>query len=173
VAWYFWAILIGAPIAILITNVPGISVSPWVPSLVEDVHRIITVASLKKDDVVYDLGCGNGRLLVAAYKHTPCKVVGVDCSPLLVALTKLNFLIKRIKGGKVILQSFFNTSLKDADVVLLFLMPKVMDKLQEKLQKEMKSGARIVSYTFPFEDWEATAIDWPKDKMPVYLYVIP
>jgi len=169
--WILIAILIGTPLIIFTCYIPGTTVSPWVPTNKKAKYRVITMAKLTTEDTVIDLGCGNGVLLVEAYKKAHCKVMGVDCAPLQCFLAKLNFLVHGVKG-KIKMQDLFKADISKATVIFLFLLPKVMEDLKPKLQKELRPGSKIVSYTFPFEDWEPNEVDWPKDQMPVYVYTV-
>lgn len=128
---------------------------PYVPTTPEGVHAMLKLADVKKTDVVYDLGCGDGRIVVAAAKDFGAHAVGIDIDPQRIKEAREN----ARKAGVENLVRFeendlFKADLHDASVVTLFLLTSVNLKLRPKLLAELRPGARVVSNTFEMGDWK-------------------
>ncbi len=169
--WIFWFILFAIPVIIFTSYRPGITVSPWVPTDKHASKRMLKMAKLTANDVVIDLGCGDGKLLIAAYKEARCAVRGVECAPLQFTMAWVNTLLRRVPA-KLSLEDLVTADLQGVTVVFLFLLPVAMAKIKTRLQNELPKGTRIISYSFPFVDWEPDTTDWPKDALPVYKYLV-
>jgi len=147
---------------------------PYVPSKKRVVQKMIQVAGLRKNEVVYDLGCGDGRLLFEAEKNKKIQAKGYELAPIpyLLALTR-----KFMANSKtnIRMSNFFNANLRDANVIFCYLGPETMVKLYEKIKKECKKGTRIISNTFSIHGVKPAKV-WaqnPKEKLPsIYLYEI-
>jgi len=128
----------------------GLAGAPWVPTFSHAAKASIDLAQIKKGDIVYDLGCGDGRWLARAAKLTEAKsLIGFEISFLPYILARLNFLFNsKGKRLQVKWQNYFNFNLRGAEVVYCFGLPDVMSRLEPKLIKELKPGARLVSYIF-------------------------
>ncbi len=145
----------------------GFSAAPWLPSRKKDVNRMVKFANIQPGDNVYDLGCGDGRLLAAAKKFEPkCNVFGIELSLLPYIVSKL-----RVRG-KVCFGDLFKKDLSDADVVFVFLMKRIYPKLKAKLEKELKPGTRVIVNTWRIDGWEVEKKDSGYKKAIVYLYKI-
>ncbi len=128
---------------------------PYVPTTDEAVQAMLKLADVKKTDVVYDLGCGDGRIVIAAAKTYGAHAVGIDINPQRIQEAKEN----ARKAGVEDLVRFeendlFKADIHQATVVTLFLLPKVNLRLRPRLLKELKPGTRIVSNTFDMGDWK-------------------
>src|SRR5262249_19152650 len=129
---------------------------PFVPTTDAAVEAMLKLADVKKSDVVYDLGCGDGRIVIAAAKKYGAHGVGIDINPERIAEAKEN----AKKAGVEDLVRFEENDLFEADfrpatVVTLFLLPNVNLKLRPKLMQDLKAGTRVVSNTFDMGDWKA------------------
>ena len=116
---------------------------------------MLELGGVSKNDIVYDLGCGDGRIVIAAAKTHGARGVGIDINPERIAEAKAN----ARKAGVEHLVRFeendlFLADFKEATVVTLFLLPAVNLKLRPKLLAELKPGTRIVSNTFDMDDWK-------------------
>lgn len=157
---------------ILLTAAYGaISAAPWLPTKNRDISRMIALAEIKAGDKVYDLGCGDGRLVFAAAKKG-AEAVGIE-------IFILPYLYAKIKSyfqprTKILFGDMFNLSVADADVVFIFLMSKSYQKLLIKLEKELKAGSRVVCSCWPIENWQnkLKKIDQPTNSLPLFLYII-
>ncbi|MEM3712920.1 MAG: rRNA adenine N-6-methyltransferase family protein [Thermoproteota archaeon] len=147
---------------------------PYVPSPPEVVEKMLEIAKVTPNDVVYDLGCGDGRLLITAIKKFGArKAVGYE-----IRRDLYEDLIRKIEreglSNKIIVYNddLLNADLSEATVVTLFLTTSANEKIKPKLESELKPGARIVSHEFTFKDWvpqKVETLSWHK----IYLYVIP
>ena len=123
----------------------------YVPTPHDVVEKMLELAEVKKNDVVYDLGCGDGRIVVTAAKKYGCKATGFDIDPERVEESQEN--VKKNKVGKlvtVIEEDIFTLDLSKANVVTLYLLPTLNVKLIPQLEK-LKPGSRIVSHDFDME----------------------
>jgi SAM-dependent methyltransferase len=121
--------------------------APWVPAFKKDLKAMIDDTNLKPGEVFYELGCGDGRLVVEAAKRG-AKAVGYEISPVMWLIAKIR--VTPCRGASVKFGDFWRLDLSSADVVLAFLVPRTIGRLEVKAAKEMKPGARLVSYIFPF-----------------------
>ena len=150
-------------LAVLILWFPYIKSSqkfgaPFVPTETGLVERVMELGKVKKGDVFYELGSGDGRMIIAAALRG-AKAYGVEIDRLRVWYSRAWLWFLRLKNAQIIKKDFFKTDLSMADIVFLFLLPETMEKIKPKLKKELKPGARIVSYGFTFKDWEPVKID--------------
>ena len=123
----------------------------FVPTPQDIVEKMLTLANVKKTDVVYDLGCGDGRIVGTAAKKYGCKAVGVDLDPECVKCAREK--VEKEMVGKLVSieqKDLFTVDLSQADVVAIYLLPKLNVKLLPQLDK-LKPGTRIVSHAFPIE----------------------
>ena len=128
---------------------------PYVPTTEEAVKAMLELAGVTKDDVVYDLGCGDGRIVVSAAKNMGARGVGIDINPVRIAEANAN--AKKAAVEKLVRfeeNDLFEAKISEATVVTLFLLSNINLKLRPKLMKELKPGTRIVSNTFDMGDWK-------------------
>jgi ribosomal protein L11 methylase PrmA len=125
--------------------VAAISGAPWVPAFSDDLEAVLEDAGLKKNDLFLELGCGDGRLVVAAAKRGAV-AVGYEINPIMWLIAKLRAL--HCPGAKIKFGNLWQVDLSEADVVLAFLVPRTVQKLEDKVVNEMKSGSILVSYIF-------------------------
>jgi len=128
---------------------------PYVPTTEPAVEEMLKLAKVTKNDIVYDLGCGDGRIVIAAAKNYGARGVGIDINPERIAEANEN----AKKAGvthlvKFIEQDLFEANFREATVVTLFLLTEVNLKLKPKLLAELKPGTRVVSNTFEMGDWK-------------------
>lgn len=155
------------------------SVAPFVPTPIKVVRTMLKLAEVGSKDVVYDLGCGDGRILFTAIEEfDACKAVGYDlnssiCEPLQIKLESKG-LGDRIQ---VMNSNFFNADISQASVITLYLTTSGNSKLRPKLEQELKAGARIVSHDFPVHNWITSKQDPPEHytvgSHKIYVYRIP
>lgn len=127
---------------------------PYVPTPQEVVDAMLTAASVTKDDVLYDLGSGDGRIVITAAKKYGTRGVGVDINPALVAEAKANAEKEKV-ADKVEFKEgdLFEMDLSKATVITLYLLPDINMKLRPKILA-LKPGTRIVSHAFNMGDWK-------------------
>ena len=128
---------------------------PFVPTTEEAVQAMLKLADVKKTDVVYDLGCGDGRIVVAAAKTFGARAVGIDIDPQRISEAKENAKKAGVED-KVRFEEndLFEADIHEASVVTLFLLSSVNLKLRPKLLQDLKPGTRVVSNTFDMGDWK-------------------
>ena len=144
--------------------------APWAPTKKEDIARFLSLAQIKPGDKVFDLGCGDGRLLFAA-ANQGAEVMGYEISllPYVLAQIKKSFFPKKEKVS-IRFRDFWGVDLSEADLVYFFLMPKVYKKLKLKLGNELKPGARVIAYVWPIKGWQEIGRSEKKDAPIIYLY---
>jgi SAM-dependent methyltransferase len=143
---------------------PPTSLAPYVPTPPEVVDRMLAFAKVGPKDVVYDLGCGDGRIVIAAAKKFGARGVGVDIDPERIDESVANARkagVERLVTFK--LQDAMKTDVSDASVVMLYLLSFANVQLRPILQQQLKPGARIVSHNFGMGDWEPEQVDSFKD----------
>jgi SAM-dependent methyltransferase len=129
---------------------------PFVPTTPEAVQAMLKLAGVNKTDTVYDLGCGDGRIVISAAKDFGARAVGIDIDPVRIREARVNARKAAIENRvKFIEQDLFQADIHEATVVTLFLLPQVNLQLKPKLLKDLKPGTRIVSNTFDMGDWKA------------------
>ncbi|HZS50168.1 MAG TPA: class I SAM-dependent methyltransferase [Bryobacterales bacterium] len=137
------------------------------------VEKMLGLAKVEKDDVVYDLGCGDGRVVIAAAKKYGARAVGVDINPERIRESEENARLAGV-AEQVIFRNedLFEAGIAEATVVTLYLVESLNRKLRMKLWRELRPGTRVVSYNFDMGDWEPEkeiAIEGRK----LYLWRIP
>lgn len=126
----------------------------WVPTPDALVEKMLDLAKVTADDVVMDLGSGEGRIVIAAAKRG-ARAIGIEYNPDLVELSKRNAAAAGVSARATFIQGdIFETELEPATVITLFLLPSLNVKLRPKLL-ELKPGTRLVSNSFAMEEWQA------------------
>ena len=129
---------------------------PYVPTTPEAVEAMLKLADVKKTDVLYDLGCGDGRIVIAAAKTFGARGVGIDIDPQRIKEAKEN--AKRAGVEDLVrfeLGDLLEAKFSEATVVTLFLLPRINLKLKPRLLEQLKPGTRVVSNTFDMGEWKA------------------
>ncbi len=124
---------------------------PYVPTKMDMVKKVVNKVMMKKGEKLVELGSGDGRVAVEFAKMYPVQVVGYERNLLLLAIARLRYLTTWKKRGVVRFVSgdLSQVSFRGLDVVYMYLLPSVIDRLTPKLEKELKRGARVVSYDYP------------------------
>jgi ribosomal protein L11 methylase PrmA len=128
----------------------------YVPTPPEVVTAMLKVAKVGKDDVVYDLGSGDGRIVIAAVKEFGAsRGTGIDINPVRISEANENAQKAGVSDKvRFLNQDLFETNLSEATVVTLYLLPSLNVKLMPKLLAELKPGSRVVSHSFDMGDWK-------------------
>ena len=149
---------------------PRLRGAPWAPTPMRVVHKMLTMAKVGPDDVVYDLGCGDGRLIVAAAQRYGARAVGVEIHPLRVLWCRALIAVLGLRGRvRVIRGDFFRQDLRDADVVICYLLQRTNNKLEAKFRRELAPATRVVSRRFSFPGLHLVR---PDDPDRLYLYTM-
>jgi len=147
---------------------------PYEPSSEEVVRAMIEIAKVGKNDLVYDLGCGDGRILIAAAQKAGARGVGVDLDPERIKESRENALKANVTDRvHFFQQDLFQTEIGKATVVMLYLWPEVNLKLRPKLFRELKPGTRVVSHSHDMGSWEPDQTIMASGGHRVCFWVIP
>ena len=166
-----WAITLA--ILIIIPTIIAMSTgAPFVPTPMARVKKMLALAKIKSGEKVYDIGCGDGRMVYVAANDYGANAVGYELSPLVYVLARIR---KFFWGSKARIDftDFRFKNLSDADVIVCYLLPESLARLQKKLEAELKPGARIVSYAFPIGTWQVKhreERDREQNLAPIWVY---
>lgn len=131
---------------------------PFVPTPDEVVSEMLKMAQVSKDDVVYDLGCGDGRIVITAASKLGCRGVGIDIDPERIRESRQNAIEAGVSDRVQFIQmDLFEADISEATVVTLYLLSEVNLRLRPKLLRELNPGTRIVSHEFSMGKWEPDA----------------
>lgn len=151
--------------------------APYVPSPVQIVDRMLDLAKIKPGEKVYDLGSGDGRVVIAAAQKFNANAVGIEISSRLVKQSKEE--IKKLgleDKASVVHGDVFDAELNDADVVILYLLRDSNNTLKPKLEKSLKPGTRVISHDYEIAGWKPIAeekIEAHKRQHRIYVYRMP
>jgi precorrin-6B methylase 2 len=146
---------------------------PYVPTSPQVVNAMLTLAEVTKDDVVYDLGSGDGRIVIAAARDFGARGVGVDSNPVRINESRENAKRENVEDRvEFHEQNLFETDISEADVIAIYLLNSVNLKLRPKFLEELRPGTRIVSHAFDMDDWEPDTHQ-DVDNRDVYLWIVP
>jgi methylase of polypeptide subunit release factors len=138
--------------------------APFDPTPQEIVERMLALANLRSGELLYDLGAGDGRVVIAAAKKFGIRAVGYEIDPGLVKLARENVKKQRVEHLVEIRQEdFLGADLSSASVVTLYLSYDGNLALRSKLMNELKPGARVVSYVFDMAEWQAKIAERYRD----------
>jgi hypothetical protein len=134
--------------------------APFVPVPSAVLPEIAKALEIGENSVVYDLGCGDGKVLIACSKvQSKARYVGYEISLAIFLLAWIRiFRVKKSRSMKILRKNFFGENLSKATHVFTYLMPKQMEQLEKKFEQELKPGTRLVTCTFPLKEKEPTSI---------------
>ena len=136
------------------------SLAPFVPTPQEVVDRMLELAEVSETDIVYDIGCGDGRIVITAAVRYGARGVGIDIDPQRIAESRANAERAGVSHlVEFIQQDALTVNVSDATVVTLYLLSSSNVKLRPILTSQLKPGARIVSHAFSMGNWEADQIE--------------
>lgn len=163
-------------IFVVTAAIAGISAAPWLPTKPSQRRRLLERLPLKGDEIIYDLGCGDGSLLFAvARKYPNIRAIGVDISllPLIIGWIRKfvgNHKRRPYTNVRLRFANLFTVDVCDADVVFIFLLAKAYPRLKTKFAKKLRDDARVIVEAWPFPDLEAAATIREEGLLPVYIY---
>jgi len=150
---------------------------PYVSTPYPVVEEMLRIAEVNKNDILYDLGCGDGRIVITAVKKFGCRGVGVDMDPQRIKESRENAIRENVENKVTFIQKdLFEADISEATVVTLYLLSSVNLKLRPKLLKDLKPGTRIASHDFSMGEWEADVekeVFVGSDRHKVYFWVVP
>ena len=142
----------GLALLILPTLLAYFNGPPFAPTPMAVAKKMVAAAALKPGDIVYDLGCGDGRIVRLAAEERGVRGTGVELSPVVYLLARARNVLCGSKA-RIKLGSFRRQDLSDADVVFCYLSVKPLEQLEPKFKRELKKGARVVSYVYGVGSW--------------------
>ena len=152
--------------------------APYITSPDLVVDQMIELAGLDEDDLVFDLGCGDGRIVIAAAQQSGCRGVGFEIDPKLVAQARENVRLEQVDDRvEIVEQDIFTVDLSEADVAMMYLLPWMMNKLVPQFD-QMRPGCRIISHEYWIEGVEPDEVlecegDMAEQPQAIYLYTTP
>ncbi|OKH24634.1 methyltransferase domain-containing protein [Chroogloeocystis siderophila] len=151
---------------------------PYVPTPQEVVDQMLQLANVTSNDVVYDLGSGDGRIpITAVQKFGASRAYGFEINPELVQRARQNADTANVSDRvQIVQQDLFQTDLREATVVTLYLLPDINIKLRPKLLRELRPGTRIVSHDFDMGEWQpdnVVRVQGPSRQHTLYLWTVP
>jgi precorrin-6B methylase 2 len=162
-----FGVLILFNIILIIYAIYGLrSGAPFLPSSNKAVKTMMLIADIKPGQIIYDLGSGNGKILLAATK-VGAKAIGIEIHPILVWWSRFLSYLSKVPI-KVIRASFWDINVSNADCIFIFGIKSKMPKLQQKIIQETRPGTKIVSNTFTFANWQ-----YIQKNDSIYLYEVP
>lgn len=158
----------------------AVDLAPYVQTPMPVVEKMLEMAALGARDVLYDIGCGDGRIVITAAKKYGIRAVGIDILPKMVEESRANAKREGVEGlTRFICMDATKADLSDATVVALYLLPESNDLLRPKLERELRPGARVVSHGYVMTGWEgrltgkATVVDEKGKTHSIFAYRIP
>jgi predicted O-methyltransferase YrrM len=150
--------------------------APYVGTPLRVMDRMLELANIKPGDTVYDLGCGDGRIVIAAALRYKAKAVGVEISPKLAAQATSAIEKAGLSGRAHIIQGdLLQADLTGADVVTIYLATQLNAELRPRLEKYLHAGARVVSHDYAVPGWKPTRVERTEGKQGhvIYVYEMP
>lgn len=136
--------------------------APFVPTPQATTQKMLAELQIQPGEILYDLGCGDGRFIRLASRQYQAKAFGVELNPLIYLYAKIRSFGYR--NENFFCQDFMQINLSQADIIVCYLLPPTMQKLELKLNQELKQGAKIVSHGFQFKNWEPFKVITPIGK---------
>jgi hypothetical protein len=149
----------------------------YYPTPPETVNEMLRMAKIKKGDVLYDLGSGDGRIPIAAAKQFGIRAVGIEIDPKLVKQAEENARLANVSAlVRFRNEDMFRVDVSEATIVTLYLSEKLNVLLRPRLLRELRPGSRIISHDFRMGDWkpeQTVRVPWGKLYRTVYLWTVP
>ncbi|HEX5942263.1 MAG TPA: hypothetical protein VFY66_08290 [Anaerolineales bacterium] len=151
--------------------IPALYGLPPVSTKPERIRKALKLANLQRDEILYDLGAGDGRVLLIAARDFGAKAVGIEVGPIQCALIWLRLTASGLgRQIQVKWENFYRSDLHDADVVFVYATSTEVKKLAWHLEQQMRPGTRLVSISADFPEWEPSAFD---DRDLIFVYEMP
>jgi SAM-dependent methyltransferase len=140
--------------------IPRIYGAPGTPTPAHLIRKALQLADVQPGEKVYDLGAGDGRIVVAAARQFKARAVGIEIEPVHCLIAWLRALLNGVVLRVSIRQeNLFKADMGDADVVFVYLTPELVGRLRPQLILKLRPGARVVSLYFPFAEWQPAQVD--------------
>src|SRR5688572_6019476 len=135
-------------------GLPPISTSP------DRIRKALKLANLQPNEILFDLGCGHGQVLVIAAKEFGANAVGIEAGPVQCVISWVNAFRNGVRSKvRIEAGNFFKSDLSQVDVVFAYLTSEYTERLEKKFQSELKNGARVVTMAFELPNWQAVKFD--------------
>jgi SAM-dependent methyltransferase len=135
------------------------SIAPFVQTPLEVAKKMLDLSKIRSSEVLYDLGCGDGRLIILAGKEIGAKATGIELREDLIERARTEIKRLNIESKVNVIQgNFFDVPIGEADVVTLYLTSSANERLRPKLEAELKPGARVISHDFKVPGWKPSAV---------------
>ena len=171
VLFSFWFFVLLFIIGLLWILVPAFYGLPSVPTKQERIRKALKLANLQADEILYDLGAGDGRVLLIAVREFNAKAIGIEIGPIQCALIWLRVVASGFGNNiRIKWRNYLKADLSEADVVFVYATSKEVARLASYLEKQMKPGARLVSISADFLEWEPSTMD---DRDLIFVYEVP
>ena len=158
-------------LAMLISNFTN---SIYVPSGTKTMREILAIVKPKRGSVFLDLGCGDGKVALWAAKTFDVEAIGIDVNPLLVAWARAKAMLFGVRAVHFSVKNAFKTDISNVDYIYVFLLPKFLEELTPKFDKEIKKGATVISHGFRIKNWDKNLVRTiPGKPFSTYLYKAP
>jgi ubiquinone/menaquinone biosynthesis C-methylase UbiE len=136
-----------------------VSIAPFVQTPVEVAKKMLEISQIRSGEVLYDLGCGDGRLIILAAKDLGARATGIELREDLIERARTEIKKLNLEDKVNVIQgNFFDVPISNADVVTLYLTSSANERLRPKLEAELKRGARVVSHDFKVPGWKPSAV---------------
>jgi len=143
----------------------------WQPTDPVTMKQLLYLSEIQPGERLVDLGCGDGRFVVAAARDFGALATGFEIDPFRVFYAKMWILLARLSDrAKVVRGNMYKVDVSDADVVILFLSATSNFRLQKRLREQLRDGARVVSYYHPMWGWQPDMVGKARDGYPIYVY---
>jgi cyclopropane fatty-acyl-phospholipid synthase-like methyltransferase len=149
--------------------------APFAATPKNTIREALRITELKKGEIFYDLGSGNGQSLIIASKEFGAKAFGFELSFQHYLISNINIIIHRCsKMVSIFWKDFQKVNISDANVIFVWLTPKAFPKLQEKMKRELRKGTRVIAYSSPIKFWNPDkVVILPTSSHPkLYLYIV-
>jgi SAM-dependent methyltransferase len=163
--------LVLAGLGLLWFFIPILSGIPWVPTGEKRIRAALSLAGLQPGETFYDLGCGDGRVLIAAVRQHGAHAAGIEISPLHCLVARVRTLAAGVAGQtSVHWGNFYRMNLGAADVIYQYGHSRYAEKLKQQLERQLRDGTRVVSVNVELPGWQPQAVD--RENL-VFLYRMP
>lgn len=167
----YWFFLFLFTLGVMWVMVPAFFGPPSKPTGYDRIRKALRLVNLQPGETLYDLGAGDGRVLLLAAREFDAKAVGIEIGPVQCGLIGLRLAASRL-GNKAQLKwgNFFNADLSGADVVFVYATSREIKRLASHLEREMRPGSRVVSISADFTEWEPAVFD---EEYLIFVYTMP
>lgn len=128
--------------------------APYFKTPKKAIRELLAAAQIKPGQKFYDLGAGDGKVLIIAEKEFAALAIGFELAPIVYVMARLNLFFHGVKHARLYCRNFYKQNLSEADIVFCFLSLHAMAKLEPKFEQELKTGTKVISYSFSIHGWQ-------------------